>query len=170
VPQPNRPSLRGVETQPTRTHPLAYVAHAPNQAIDSQCNIIDGRRHTNLAIVCILVQAQTVPGDDLVHVMCSFTQKASASGGRSPDPLPGLRLDPTQGLPSRRPQSSFISPNNPVRSTPLRWTTGPQILKLDTIKLLVCQLLAVVNCKNAVQYFICFVAKHAMKKVVYELQ
>jgi len=52
------------------------------------------------------------------NIMCSFTIKASASGGR--DPLPGLR--PWISLGDFRPpypQSSFMSPNNPVRSTPL---------------------------------------------------
>ena len=71
--------------------------------------------------------------------MCSFTKKASASGG-SPglptgaphlDPAVGLRpqtpyrgsaMDPAGGLLSPRPQTSslhFCPPNNPVRSTPL---------------------------------------------------
>jgi len=71
-----------------------------------------------------------------------------------PRPLTGAPPGPRSRTSVPRPQSSFISPNNPVISTPLRWTTGPQTLKLDTIKLLVSQLLAVVNSKNAVQYFI----------------
>ena len=48
VPQPNRLSLGRTETQPTRTHPIANVRHAPSQAIDSLCDIVDRRRHTNL--------------------------------------------------------------------------------------------------------------------------
>ena len=72
------------------------------------------------------------------NIMCSFTKKASASGGLRPqDPLPRLRPGPHWGTLSPRlptgptrlcpwtplgfsdPQSSFMSPNNPVRSMPL---------------------------------------------------
>jgi len=55
------------------------------------------------------------------NIMCSFTKKASASGGlRPPDSLPGLHpwIPLGDGSPPDS-QSSFMSPNNPVRSTPL---------------------------------------------------
>ena len=55
------------------------------------------------------------------NIMCSFTKKASASGGGDfvPQTIGDSSLDPTGGLPSPDPQSSFMSPNNSVRSTPL---------------------------------------------------
>jgi len=59
--------------------------------------------------------------------MCRFTKKLKLQlilGDEVPqnpywDSAPG----PRGGIPSPRPQSSFVSPNNPVRSTPLRICT-----------------------------------------------
>ena len=69
-------------------------------------------RVTATVVCCILMQ-----------LLCVLSQKASASGGlRTPDPPPGLR--PWNPLGSPDPQSSFMSPNNPVRSTPLVTTQG----------------------------------------------
>jgi len=51
------------------------------------------------------------------NIMCSFTKKFQLLGDFAPDPLSGLR--PCTPLGSPDPQSSFMSPNNPVRSTPL---------------------------------------------------
>jgi len=53
--------------------------------------------------------------------MCSFTIKASASGGLRPsDPLPGLRPGPRWGTSVPQiPSLPLCPPNNPVRSTPL---------------------------------------------------
>ena len=55
------------------------------------------------------------------NIMGSFTKNTSASGGlRDPDPLLGLRPWTQLGnFCPPDPQSSFTSPNNPVRSTPL---------------------------------------------------
>jgi len=66
-----------------------------------------------------------------------FHKKASASGGLRPQtPHWGTA---TGGLPSPRrsdPQSSFMSPNNPVRSTPLGRTNHEVMYIEDQIKII----------------------------------
>ena len=57
----------------------------------------------------------------LMQILCVVSQKSFSFWGTSSPRLPpgALSLDPTGGLRFPRPQSSFISPNNPVISTPL---------------------------------------------------
>ena len=64
-------------------------------------------RVTATVVCCILTQ-----------ILCVVSQKASAFGGLCPQtPYRSSTPGPRFRLPD--PQSSFMSPNNPVRSTPL---------------------------------------------------
>jgi len=69
------------------------------------------------------VTATTVVCCILMQILCVVSQKNFSFWGTS-SPRPHTRappLDHAGGLPSLRPQSSFMSSNNPVRSTPLAW-------------------------------------------------
>jgi len=71
--------------------------------------------------LCYPVTATTVVCRILMQILCVVSQKKlQLLGMKSPRPPTGAPpLDPAGGLPSPDPQSSFMFPNNPVRSTPL---------------------------------------------------
>ena len=69
--------------------------------------------------------AKTVVYCILMQILCVVSQKSFSfwmtSSPRHPTGAPPL--DPAGGLPSPDPQSSFMSPNNPMRSTALTLST-----------------------------------------------
>ena len=59
------------------------------------------------------------------NIMCSFTKSFSFWGTSSPTLTGAPLLDPAGNFRLPDTQSSFMSPNNPVRSTP--WTLGVHV-------------------------------------------
>jgi len=80
--EPNQShGLTGIQTQMARTHPRLYIMKTARKLLDIAANSTDWWRDVNLTVVCILVELETMPSNDVAELSSIHNKQYRSKNG-----------------------------------------------------------------------------------------